>query len=92
MRLHHSNWERHKPKRPEVVPYHDDIASVLGAPNVVVESGGRRHYYRRGIGREIYENLYLRVIVGIGDDTIRTVYFCKSVDRDGLVVHVLQRR
>ena len=32
-------------QRPEVVRYHDDLATVLRDPDVVVESARDRHYH-----------------------------------------------
>jgi hypothetical protein len=64
VRLDHSNWEKHKPRHPEVVPYHDDLPVVLVDPDLVVElPDGTWHYYRRGHQRARLAACYLRLVV-----------------------------
>ncbi|MEA2639309.1 MAG: hypothetical protein QOF51_703 [Chloroflexota bacterium] len=92
IRLDHANWERHRSRRPEVVPYHDKIPQVLLEPNVVVESAGSRYYYRRGIGAGKFEGVYLKVVVGSIDGVIRTAHFTRTIDQNGDIVHVQNRR
>ncbi len=87
MRLAHSNWEKHRPRHPEVVEYHEDLMSALREPTVVVETtDGDRHYYRLGLGRGKFQRTYLRVIVNVMDGWIRTAYFTRTIDPYGQVV------
>ena len=86
VRLEHANWEKHRPRHPEVAPYHDAIPLALADPHLVMDLGDQRHYYRFGIGLGKLENAAFRVIVGSDNGIIRTVHFARRLDfRHGVV-------
>ena len=54
--LQHSNWEKHQPRHPEVVAYHNELRLVVELPDAVIETADeQRHYYRRGLGVGKYQ-------------------------------------
>ena len=65
VRLHHRNWQTHITKRPAIEPYHDQLATLLSDPDVVMEDtrDGHYHFYRRGLTSGRFENAYLRAVV-----------------------------
>lgn len=78
--LEHANWEKHQPRHPEVVPYHDAIPLALSEPHLVIDLGDQRHYYRFGIGEGKLAGTALRVVVGATNGIVRTVHFARRVD------------
>jgi len=68
--LDHSNWQKHQPRHPEVVPYHHALPLVLADPDLVLEFAATasqertRHFYRRGVFQGPYAQCYMRVVVG----------------------------
>jgi hypothetical protein len=89
VRLHHQNWVEHLKRHDEIARYHGMLVMVLQQPQVVVEDEGdeRRYYYRLGVGEGRLRGLYFQIIVGIGDDVIRTAFFVPAPHR-GTVVHL----
>ena len=88
--LQHSNWEKHRPRHPEVVPYHDRIAEVLRDPDVVVEviDRGQWAYYRLGLTDGRYQGNYIRVTVEFyahlgGSGRVKTCWLPKEIDARG---------
>ena len=91
LRLDHSNWQKHKHRHPEAVPYHDTISVVVSDPDIVIEASrdGHYHFYRLGLTRDRFVGHYVKVIVEYAADqttgTIKTWWLPRGVDVQGSV-------
>lgn len=87
--LEHSNWEKHVPRHPEFVQFHDEIEVTVREPDVVTEPDEtQRHYYRRGHWLVTPRELYIRVVVGTSNGKIRTAHFIRSIDTHARIVYL----
>jgi hypothetical protein len=90
LRLHHPNWQAHIRKRPAIEPYHDELATLLADPDVVMEDtrDGHYHFYREGLTSGRFSDAYLRAVVEyFGDGSsgvIKTVWLSFRIDPRGV--------
>jgi hypothetical protein len=91
--LHHTNWQRHLGRHPEMAAYHALVARTLEAPDQVVadpRAPGEAHFYRRDRGAGRTTQRLLRVVVTYntrgGPGAVKTAHFVRAIQPKGRVL------